>query len=216
MKIAQFVYEINNAAYYTLIKNMDGMFMRKNRKIDKCLQLLKKICYNVSLINKKGVSAMDTGRELITHGEVDSVDFAIYLNKKAQDLGKVVNITKIQKWLYICYGLYLVVNEKQLLAERPKAWDYGPAFPRVHKKQKKNNNDLANLISTIKVENFVKYDSVIQATLANFGDWTASELVAWTHEPNKAWDKTLKAEGIYSVMSNENILSDFKEILKDG
>ena len=186
------------------------------RILNKYLHLVKKICYNSSSTDKKGVSIMGTGKEMITHGEVDSIDFAIYLSKKAQDLGKAVNVTKIQKWLYICYGLYLVAYEKQLLIERPKAWDYGPAFPRVHKKQKKNNAGLDGLIDTIEVKNFAKYDSVIQATLNNFGSWTASELVAWTHEPNKAWDKTLITEGIYSVMCNKNIYKDFKEILDNG
>lgn len=158
---------------------------------------------------------MNTKNEAETYGEVDSIDFAIYLSKKALDSGQPANVTKIQKWLYICYGLYLAAYDKQLLTERPKAWDYGPAFPRVHKRQTKNNGDLSGLLNTINVDAFKKYDSVINATIDKFGSWTASELVAWTHESGRAWDKTIKNEGIYSVIDNDNISKEFKEMLKN-
>ena len=158
------------------------------------------------------MSAID---EKATFGEIDSVDFAIYLNKKAHENGKTVNVTKIQKWLYICYGLYLAVYSKQLLTERPKAWDYGPAFPRVHKKQKKNGNSLDGLRNAMPLNKYEKYDDLIQATLEKFGDWNASELVAWMHDENKAWQKTMTYVGPYAPMDNFDILLDFKSILPD-
>ena len=196
------------------------MVMRKkyHEIWDSFLQLIKKVCYNTLMKSKREVSIMDADNQMVAHahGEVDSIDFAIYLSKKAQEFGKTANVTKIQKWLYICYGLYLAAYERQLLTERPKAWDYGPAFPRVHKKQKKTNDGLTNLINTITNNDLTKYDPVIRATLDNFGDWTAGELVAWTHEPDKAWRKTLSSDGIYAAMSNENISKDFKEMFKDG
>ena len=152
--------------------------------------------------------------ETTKYGEVDSVDFAIYLNQKASDLGIHTNVTKIQKWLYICYGIYFALHEKQLLTERPKAWDYGPAFPRVHKRQKKNNNSLDNLTMNISSSELTKYDTVINATLENFGDWSASELVTWTHEKGKAWDKTFNLlEAKYAPMDNNDIFIDFRNIV---
>ena len=149
-------------------------------------------------------------------GEVDSIEFAIYLNQKARERNISVNVTKIQKWLYICYGLYLAVYEKQLLHERPKAWDYGPAFPRVHKTQKKNNDSLDGLVSRISKYDFSRYDSLISATLNKFGDWTSSELVTWTHAKDTAWDKTIRYAGNYSSMDNHDILLDFRRLFTDG
>ena len=160
---------------------------------------------------------MSATDELATFGKVDSVDFAIYLNKKARELGKNVNVTKIQKWLYICYGLYFAAYNEQLLKERPKAWDYGPAFPRVHKKQKRNNDSLDNLQINIPLEELEKYNALILATLESFGDWTASELVAWTHEKEKAWHKTFNLlDAKYAPMDNNDIILDFRGLLSNG
>jgi len=182
----------------------------------KILRIINLLWYNVAQEYKRGVSKVNASQET-AFGEIDSVDFAIYLNKKAHELGiQTINVTKIQKWLYICYGLYLAVHEKQLLSERPKAWDYGPAFPRVHKTQKRNDNSLDYLQNTRSQEDLQKYDDVIKATLENFGTWTASDLVAWTHEKGKAWRKTIELEGRYSSMDNYDILLDFKGMISNG
>jgi len=146
-------------------------------------------------------------------GEVDSIDFAIYLNKKAQMLKKNINVTKIQKWLYICYGLNLALEKKQLLYERPRAWEYGPAFPRVHSLQKKHNNSLDNLKTEASLSDLTNYDEIITTTLNYFGNWTASELVAWTHEDGKAWNKAMLCNGINTPLDNLDIQNDFLKII---
>jgi len=161
--------------------------------------------------DKKEITTMST---VDVYGEVDSVDFAIYLEKKALEKGKKPNVTQIQKWLYVCYGLYLFVDKKQLFTERPKAWDFGPVFPRTHSKQKKNGDTLQSLISSINTREFEKYDDLIEATLKLFGDWTASELVAWTHKEGSAWDKKYNImDEKYSSMDNGDIILDFKRLV---
>ena len=149
-------------------------------------------------------------------GEVDSIEFAIYLYKKACELNKSINFTKIQKWLYICYGLYFAAYEKQLLTERPKAWDYGPVFPRVHKWFKKNQNRLDIMENKTSIDELKKYDDVINATLKHFGDWTSSELVAWTHQIDKAWHKKIKQDERYDSLDNYDILLDFRSLISNG
>lgn|GEM_PF-1115399 len=151
----------------------------------------------------------------IKYGEVDSVDFAIYLNKKAKEQKQQVNVTKLQKWLYICYGLHLALHESQLFAERPKTWDYGPAFPRVHKTQKKNNDTLDTLLDKIDVQAFSQYDKLINTVLKYFGGWTAQKLVDWTHRPGTAWHKRIKMGERYEPMDNYDILLDFKGLVLD-
>ncbi|MCL2519921.1 MAG: DUF4065 domain-containing protein [Spirochaetaceae bacterium] len=159
---------------------------------------------------------MNTNDKLAAFGKVDSIDFAIYLNQKARELGKEPNVTKIQKWLYICYGLYFAAYNEQLLTERPKAWDYGPVFPRVHKKQLKNKGSLNNVKLSMLEEELKKYNDVIEGTLRVFGDWTASELVNWTHEKGTAWDKTYNLlEAKYAPMDNYDIMLDFKKVLSN-
>ena len=147
------------------------------------------------------------------HGEIGSIELAIYLEKKAMEAGHKPNMTKIQKWLYICYGLYLAVYNKQLLKERPKAWDYGPAFPTVHKQQKKNGDSLMKIRDRIAPLDLTPYDNVIDVTLKYFGDWTASELVNWTHKKSTAWDKKFNYGERYMPLENNDILVDFKELV---
>ena len=147
------------------------------------------------------------------YGEVDSVKFAIYLEKKARERGIYVNMTKIQKLLYICYGLWLAVEQKQLLNERPKAWNHGPVFPKVHKTQKKNGDGLEKLEGTISPEDFKKYDETIDVTLKLYGKWTANQLVDWTHKKGTAWDKKFNILGEkYGTMDSLDILTDFEEL----
>ena len=147
-------------------------------------------------------------------GEADSIDFAIYLYRKASFLKyPVLNMTNIQKWLYICYGVHLVLYRKRLLNESPKAWDYGPVFPRVYKAQKKHDNKLNLLQISCSVESLQKHDEVIDATLDVFGRWSTGGLIEWTHEPGKAWDKKFNHGGKYSHMDDLDILFDFKEIV---
>ena len=111
---------------------------------------------------------------------------------KAEEKVLKPNVTQIQKWLYICYGLYFAAYGKQLLDERPKAWDYGPAFPKVHKKQKKYGDSLRSLYEDISADELNEYDEIIKPVLAKFGPWTATQLVDWTHEDGMAWDKKIK------------------------
>ena len=151
----------------------------------------------------------------IKFGEVDSVEFAIYLNKKAKEKNIEINLTKIQKLLYICYGIYFALNKKQLLNELPKAWDYGPVFPRVHKMQKKHGGNLDNLLSEILlIRTFEKYDDLIDLVLGHFGSWNATELVVWTHTEGSAWDKkyNIQNEKYFSI-DNFDIISDFDAML---
>ena len=149
-------------------------------------------------------------------GKVNSIDFAIYLNKKATEQGMDVNVTKIQKWLYICYGLYLARFNEQLLDERPQAWKYGPFFPKVHDVQKSNDDSLDSLFGNIDAAKFEEYDDVINATLKNFGDWSASQLVNWTHEKGCAWDKKINLGEMLGSMDNHDIALDFKRLFSNG
>ena len=161
----------------------------------------------------KFMGVTDVNHEKVNYGEVDSVEFAIYLNQKATELGLSVNVTKIQKWLYICYGIYLAAKGEQLLTERPKAWEFGPAFPRVHKKQKKNNGSLNGLPMSISADSLGKYDEVIIPVLDHFGTWTASGLVAWTHEEGKAWHKKYHNDEKYASLDNHDIILDFERFV---
>ena len=151
-------------------------------------------------------------------GGIDSVDFALYLNEKVKARGESVNKTKMQKLLYICYGSYLKIHDmQQLLDEKPNAWDYGPAFPNVYRAQKSSSDGLDGLqaLSGEKSEYFKRFDDLINGVLDFFGDWTAGQLVAWTHEEGTAWHKKYSnKKDRYTSLNNLDILMDFKRYMK--
>ena len=149
---------------------------------------------------------MSNAANAVVYGKVDSIDFAVYLNKKARLAGMPMNATKIHKLLYICYGLYLATKDEQLLTERPKAWDYGPAFPRVHKQLK---GGLERFENQVDFSSFAEYDFIVDPVLSHFGSWTAGNLVDWTHKDDSAWKKQVAHGNRYEVMDNMDIKSDF-------
>ena len=152
---------------------------------------------------------MNTGMEI---GKVKSVDFAIYLGKKARDRQIPVNTTKLQKWLYICYGAYFAKKGEQLFNEAPKAWQYGPVFPSVYNRQMKYGHSLAELVNNIDEDGLSNYDWIIDPVLDHFGKWSANELVSWTHEKGKAWYKQYHLRNEKNApMDNFDIMSDFKQ-----
>jgi len=149
----------------------------------------------------------------MNYGKVDSVDFAIYLNEKAKAESLQMNVTKIQKLLYICYGLYFAAKREPLLSERPQAWEFGPVFPRVHKKQKKNGNNLDGIESSISFDDMKQYDDILLPVLRHFGRWSASGLVEWTHQRGNAWDKKYNNDAKYAPLDEHDIIADFQRFV---
>jgi len=145
---------------------------------------------------------------------MNSVHFAIYLEKCARERGGHLNMTMVQKLLYICYGLWLAIECAQLFEERPKAWKYGPVFPKVHKKQMKFNDSLKKLERKISHESFEKYDELIDVVLNSFGAWSASQLVSWTIREGSAWHmKYVVLEEPYGTMDNLDIINEFETLI---
>ena len=62
---------------------------------------------------------------------------ATYIAALANEKRVSVNMTKIQKLLYIAYGIYLAVKDSRLTNEHPQAWPYGPVFPTTRNKLQK-------------------------------------------------------------------------------
>jgi len=144
--------------------------------------------------------------------EIYSVDFALYLNEKVKEKGITANKTKLQKLLYICYGSYLKLQEMQpLLDEKPNAWDYGPAFPKVYSAQRSNDKGLNGLppLSFEKLDYFKQFDDLIYSVLDFFGDWTTDQLINLTHEEGTAWHKKYSEEK-YAPLNDLDIFMDFR------
>ena len=129
--------------------------------------------------------------------EYASTDVAMYLVAKANENRISINITKIQKLLYITYGVYLSVYKKRLVNEHPQAWPYGPVFPTT-----RNNLNKIDLYSISIGSEHIKHDElsqmkddvdlnkVIDFVLTNFGTWNAGQLSEWSHSVGSPWALT--------------------------
>lgn len=121
----------------------------------------------------------------------NSVDVAKYIIAYANDNNFIINMTKLQKLLYIAYGVYMAIKNERLTNEHPQAWPYGPVFPTTRNKLLKKNfydyhlsdNNLEKLKGD---EEFV---SLITLVFNSFGDKTATYLSEWSHQVGSPWDK---------------------------
>ena len=142
-----------------------------------------------------------------------STDFAIYLSKVAASLEKEMNLTKVQKWLYICYGLFLELYGRRLFDEQPIAGDYGPFFPKVYELQKQTEGALEILSFNPAIAGVEAYNTVIYTTLEHFGETTATKLVDWTHKDGTAWQKKY-SHAKYNTLDDNDIKVDFAPLIR--
>lgn len=149
-----------------------------------------------------------------------STDIAIYIIALANDDRIAVNMTKVQKLLYIVYGAYLRIYGERLLDEHPQAWPYGPVFPTTRNKLLKYE------FSTITKEEITeeerdhiakddKLNHVIDFVFRHFGDWNAGQLSEWSHCNGSPWQQTTNKDGFKwgNVISDELIRDYFNGII---
>lgn len=148
--------------------------------------------------------------------EFNSVDMAKYIVAYANHTHVGINMTKLQKLLYIAYGAALVILNKRLVNEHPQAWPYGPVFPTTRNKLRKIdfsdiNFENDSTLKKIKDNKDVAY--IVDFTFKGFGDWHAYTLSQWSHQSGSPWDKTVHSENFKwgKQISDYDIRDWFKE-----
>ena len=148
----------------------------------------------------------------------NSVRMGEYLAAYAVQKGYFMNQTKLQKLLYIVYGAYLTQYEESLVDEQPRAWPYGPVFPRVQQQFAKVRNlayaDIASADYEPIRENG-KLRSLIDNVIQTFGDWTAQALSEWSHKQGSPWAIAFANNNMRynAVISAESIKEYFKTFM---
>jgi uncharacterized phage-associated protein len=122
-----------------------------------------------------------------------SLKVASQIAKVCRDNGLHYNNTKIQKLLYCCYGCALVVIGDRLCDEYPRAWQYGPVFPRVFNYINKKKDILSPQLELVEAN--AEALSLIETVVKTFGVFTAQSLSAWTHESGSPWDTVINKMG---------------------
>lgn len=145
---------------------------------------------------------------------LDSRDVAAYIVKYCAYKNYFINLTKLQKILYCCYGAVLADSDARLTKEHPKAWDHGPVFPRVYNLKTKNPDGFIQ--GLIEREEHIKdilssrVMIAINATIDLFSKYTAGALVEWTHRPVSPWYKcTDGGKNLYGEIPDELIREYF-------
>lgn len=143
----------------------------------------------------------------------NSVDLAKYIASYANAKSVGINMTKLQKLLYITYGVYLAVKEKRLTNEHPQAWPYGPVFPTTRNKLLRYDLEEITGYDDESITDEVK--SCIDLVFRSYGAYNASFLSAWSHKPDSPWDKTVNQKGFKwgNTIPDELILPYFKNLL---
>jgi uncharacterized phage-associated protein len=128
--------------------------------------------------------------------EYKSEDVARYIAAYANEHKYVINMTKIQKLLYIAYGVYLAIKDKRLTNEHPQAWPYGPVFPITRNKLSKEElTDISFKDPQLqKMSEDVDFSALIKLVFKVFGSKTAGYLSEWSHMPGSPWDAIVKSE----------------------
>ena len=127
------------------------------------------------------------------NGKYNSVEVAKYIVAYWNERGSYINMTKTQKLLYIAYGTWLAFKNKRLVDEYPRAWPFGPVFPKTREallNMDFNNISFKNVVDE-ELKNDIEVESVIKEIhQSQFGHLTAKHLTAWSHQDGSAWATT--------------------------
>ena len=107
----------------------------------------------------------------------------------------ILNRTQMQKILFICYGIYLAVTGKTMFDDdRPKAWPFGPVFPRVNKRY--NQQEIITMSESEK--DAFRRDSmalrIVDSIVFQYYNMSATQLSEWSHQKGGPWYKTIYGE----------------------
>lgn len=124
----------------------------------------------------------------------DSVLVARYMLSLAFEKRIALNVTKVQKLLFMLYGFFLAKYNERIIDEAPKAWPYGPVFPNTRKKVDYGNILDSNdpCFSEIKADK--PLNDMLNIIIDNYSSYTASQLSDWSHMKGSPWEITTKQE----------------------
>lgn len=150
-----------------------------------------------------------------------STDAALYLVARANERRVALNITKVQKLLYIAYGAFLRVYNERLVNEHPEAWPYGPVFPTMRKELL--HTDLYAITEAdvpaeelARMEEDRRFKGIVDFTLREFGAFSAGQLTAWSHLRGSPWDVVSREWGFEwgEELSDYDIREYFRGVVR--
>lgn len=118
--------------------------------------------------------------------EFDSKDVMAYILTKCEEENIFVNLTKLEKLLYCCYGAVLAKFGSRLTTEHPEAWPYGPVFPQTFVAFR-DGLITAESDNGFRIKCPPEWLALIDEVIKVFGQYKASQLSAWSHKKGSPW-----------------------------
>lgn len=153
-----------------------------------------------------------------------SVAIAFYIIAWANKHKFGINLTKVQKLLYIAYGAALVFDKgrERLCNEHPQAWPFGPVFPTTRNRLLRIKDDFESVtfdnenIKDLKKDSYL--NSLIKFVFEGFGSLTAAQLTAWSHQENSPWELTTQEPNFHwgNEIPDHFIYEYFSKIINVG
>jgi uncharacterized phage-associated protein len=124
----------------------------------------------------------------------DSVLLARYLVALAYSKGIVLNMTKLQKLLFILYGYYQATHNHRIITEHPQAWPYGPVFPRVHKFVDVTKPSALDNLEFSEIVQDDLLNQTLNTIISKYSVYNASQLSGWSHMTGSPWERTTQTK----------------------
>lgn len=148
----------------------------------------------------------------------NSVTVACYIVALANSKRYGINMTKLQKLLYVAYGVYLAVKNERLTNEHPQAWPYGPVFPTTRSRLVKRELDAISLEdpSLREIQENQEMTSLMKIVFDTYGLKNASTLSEWSHKPGSPWEQTVNHPSFKwgDTIPDEYIQEYFRTLIK--
>ncbi|WP_295915543.1 Panacea domain-containing protein [uncultured Alistipes sp.] len=145
-----------------------------------------------------------------------SIDIAQMLRWQAYKTQNVLlNKTQLEKLLYITYGIYAALTGIRLCDEYPKAWPFGPVFPRVAKHVDLDVQPKEYMTKEYEADSDLK--KAVDFVIKTYSHTTAKVLSAWSHEEDGPWYQTMykvdeqgsKIESAWNAPIDFNLIKDY-------
>ena len=141
---------------------------------------------------------------------INSIDLSKYIINYALDNNSPISNLQLQKILYFVNGEYYKNKGEFLLDEKFYAYPLGPVNKSVYNIYK--SYGASKIYSrTNELIDFKGFDkNIINTAIKKYVEMSAFALVNLSHEVGKAWNKVISKDGMYSVISNDLIMEEFK------
>ena len=143
--------------------------------------------------------------------DLSAIDIASFVTKFCALNNYFINITKLQKLVYCCYGVVLAAQDTRLCKEHPKTWTNGPVFTKIYKAQALHQGVIEFLLDYNSKSIPSETKDLVVETLDVFVKYNAGQLVRWSKQSDGPWKSDVTANGYFRKMDDMKIKNYFEK-----